>query len=46
MVAKSIAKMYTNIHKPTDYNTLKHSVSTLESNCKCCGHLSETHTGQ
>ena len=23
MVAKSIAKMYTNIHKPTDYSTLR-----------------------
>ena len=30
MVAKSIAKMYTNIHKPTDYTIVFYSLNGLE----------------
>ena len=37
MVAKSIAKIYTNIHKPTDYSVDSHShrVTTLLADY-CC----------
>ena len=29
MVAKSVAKMYTNIHKPTDYKQHEHNNTTI-----------------
>ena len=32
MVAKSIAKMYTNIHKPTDYNVVKLDTFSFKTN--------------
>ena len=36
MVAKSIAKMYTNIHKPTDYNAYMYVQSTAFEHDNIC----------